>query len=156
MDTDADIDETDRQLLDALVADGRASARELATETGVATGTATKRLRDLEDAGVIEGYQAEVDYAAFGYEVTAIFRLKVDGSGLSDIVDELRSHGRTIGVYEVTGDADVIAIGKFTSTDEMNEAIKRLVTHENVRSASTSVVLDTVREYGHPPILTPE
>jgi hypothetical protein len=38
----------------------------------------------------------------------------------------------------------------------MNEAIKRLVTHENVRSASTSVVLDTVREYGHPPILTPE
>ena len=114
------IDDIDRQLLRALFADGRASASDLAEAAGVATSTATKRLAQLEDGGIVAGYQPEVDYEAFG--------------------------------YEVTGSDDVVAIGKFESTEVMNAQIKDLLTHEHVRSASTNIVLNTVREYEHPPV----
>jgi DNA-binding Lrp family transcriptional regulator len=148
----ATIDDIDSQLLNALLSDGRASASDLADAAGVATSTATKRLARLEDDGVVEGYQPDVNYEAFGYEVTAVFRLDVEGDGLADVVDELQASGRMIGVYEVTGSDDVVAIGKFSDTSELNAQIKDLLTHEHVRSANSNIVLDTVREYDHPPI----
>ncbi|WP_415379551.1 winged helix-turn-helix transcriptional regulator [Halosimplex sp. TS25] len=148
----ADIDDTDRRILDALLDNGRASASELAETAEIATATATKRLQRLEESDVIDGYQPEIDYGAFGYEVTAVFRLDVEGAGLGDVVADLRDTGHMIGVYEVTGSDDVVAIGKFESTEAMNAQIKDLLTHPEVRSARTSIALDTVCEYDPVPV----
>jgi hypothetical protein len=46
----------------------------------------------------------------------------------------------------VTGDYDVIAIGKFTDTDEMNDQIKSLLTDPDIKESNTSVVLNAVVE----------
>ncbi|WP_459193487.1 winged helix-turn-helix transcriptional regulator [Halosimplex sp. J119] len=147
----ADIDDTDRRILDALLDNGRASASELAEAAGVATATATKRLQRLEESEVIDGYRPEIDYEAFGYEVTAVFRLDVEGSGLTEVVEDLRETGHMIGVYEVTGSDDVVAIGKFETTEAMNAQIKDLLTHSEVHAARTSIALDTVCEYAPVP-----
>ena len=48
-----DIDDTDRQIIDALLDDGRASASELAERADVATATATKRLQRLDRKSVV-------------------------------------------------------------------------------------------------------
>jgi len=151
-DADVDLDDIDRKLLARLLADGRAGASDLAEAAGVATSTATKRLQRLEDDGIIEGYRPEIDYASFGYQVTAVFRIDVEGTGVGSLVEDLLTSGRMVGVYEVTGSDDVVAIGKFESTEVMNAQIKDLLTHEHVRSASTNIVLNTVREYEHPPV----
>lgn len=147
-----DIDDTDRQIVNALLGDGRASARDIAAETGVAATTVTKRLSDLEESGIIESYMPTVDYGALGYDVTAVFRLSVEGSGLATVVNRLQAHDQMIGVYEVTGSHDIIAIGKFTSTDEMNTEIKDLLTNPDITATNTNVVLETVREYEQFPV----
>jgi DNA-binding Lrp family transcriptional regulator len=51
-----------------------------------------------------------------------------------------------ISVYEVTGDYDIIAIGKFKDTDGMNRQIKQLLTDADIRESNTSVVLNAVVE----------
>jgi DNA-binding Lrp family transcriptional regulator len=147
------IDEIDGQLLRTLLVDGRASASDLAEAAGVATSTATKRLARLEGEGVVGGYQPEVNYAALGYEVTAVFRLDVAGDGIPALVEDLRATDRMVDVYEVTGSDDVVAIGKFTDTTELDAQVKRLLTHEHVRSVSTDIVLDTVCEHDPVPVL---
>jgi len=38
-----------------------------------------------------------------------------------------------VSVYEVTGDADIIAVGKFTDTDDMNDQIKSILTDADIR-----------------------
>jgi len=150
------IDDIDRALLSALLADGRASASDLAETADVATATVTKRLSRLEEDGVIEGFQPQIDYDAAGYGTTAVFRLDVDGEGLSEVVADLQATGRMVGVYEVTGEHDVVAIGKFTGTEELNEQIKTLLTHPHVRATSTNIVLETVSEYDAPPVAPAE
>lgn len=152
----ATIDDIDRQLLRALLADGRASASDLAEAAGVATSTATKRLARLEDEGVVTGYEPELNYDALGYEVTAVFRLDVAGDGLADVVSTLQDSGRMVAVYEVTGSDDVVAVGKFRDTTELNAQIKAILTHEHVRSANSNIVLETVSEYDHPPVTPAE
>ena len=140
------VDDTDRRIVNALLSDGRASARELASETGLAATTVSKRLSDLEEREIIESYRPVIDYDRLGYDVTAVFHLSVDGNGLETVVDRLRDHERMVSVYEVTGSHDVVAVGKFEDTDEMNRKIKDLLTDPDVEAANTSVVLDVVRE----------
>ncbi|WP_313693039.1 HTH-type transcriptional regulator Lrp [Halorarum halobium] len=138
----------DAKLVNALLGNGRASLRSLGEDLDVSVTTVSNHLRDLEEEGVIEGYTPRVNYDKLGYDVTAIVQLKVEGEALPEIVDRLEDQKQMVSVYEVTGDYDVIAIGKFTDTDEMNEGIKGLLADADIRETNTSVVLNTVVENG--------
>ncbi|MFB6234123.1 MAG: HTH-type transcriptional regulator Lrp [Halopenitus sp.] len=136
----------DAKLVNELLGNGRASLRSLGEELDVSVTTVSNHLRDLEEEGVIEGYTPTVDYGKLGFDVTAILQLKVEGDALPEITETLREEKQMISVYEVTGDYDVIAIGKFTDTDGMNDQIKSLLTDVNIRESNTSVVLNAVTE----------
>jgi DNA-binding Lrp family transcriptional regulator len=136
----------DAKLINALLGNGRASLRSLAEELDVSVTTVSNHLRDLEEEGVIDGYTPRVNYDALGYDVTAIIQLKVEGSALPEITDRLTDLKQMTSVYEVTGDYDIIAVGKFRDTDGMNRQIKRLLTDADIRESNTSVVLDAPLE----------
>ncbi|ELZ20923.1 HTH-type transcriptional regulator Lrp [Natrinema limicola] len=136
----------DADLVNELLGDGRASLRSLAETLDVSVTTVSNHLSDLEDEGVIEGYTPQVDYDALGYDVTAIMQLKAEGSALPEITQTLKDHRQMISVYEVTGDYDVIAIGKFKDTDDMNDEIKSLITDPDIKQSNTSIVLNIVSE----------
>ncbi|MFB6166175.1 MAG: HTH-type transcriptional regulator Lrp [Haloarculaceae archaeon] len=137
----------DRKLVNALLGDGRASLRSLAEDLDVSVTTVSNHLKDLEEGGIINGYTPRVDYDALGYDVTAIVQLKVEGSALPDVTERLRDHEQMISVYEVTGDYDIIAIGKFTDTDGMNDQIKELLVDPEIKESNTSVVLNAASEH---------
>ena len=137
----------DRKLVNALLGDGRASLRSLGEDLDVSVTTVSNHLSDLEDQGIINGYTPKLDYDALGYDVTAIIQLKVEGSSLPEVTDNLQSHKQMISVYEVTGDYDIIAVGKFTDTDGMNAQIKELLTDPEIKESNTSVVLNTASEH---------
>jgi DNA-binding Lrp family transcriptional regulator len=136
----------DAKLVNALLGDGRASLRSLAEDLDVSVTTISNHLGDLEDQGVVRGYTPVLDYDELGYDVTAFIQLKVEGSALPDITDRLKEHKQMTSVYEVTGDYDVVAIGKFQDTDGMNDQIKELLTDPDINESNTSVVLNTVNE----------
>jgi DNA-binding Lrp family transcriptional regulator len=52
-----------------------------------------------------------------------------------------------VSVYEVTGDHDIIAIGKFEDTDDMNDEIKTLLSDPGITESNTSVVLNPAKEH---------
>ena len=137
----------DRKLVNALLGDGRASLRSLAEDLDVSVTTVSNHLSDLEDQGIIQGYTPKIDYNALGYDVTAILQLKVEGSALKTVVDDLQQHRQMMSDYETTGDHDVIAVGKFTDTDDMNDEIKALLTDPDIKESNTSVVLNIAKEH---------
>jgi Transcriptional regulators len=139
-------DNLDNQLINLLLSDGRASLRSLGEGLDVSVTTVSNHINDLEAGGVIEGYTPIINYAELGYDVTAIMQLKVEGAALSEIVDRLRDQEQMISVYEVTGDYDIIAIGKFGDTNGMNAQIKELLADIDIRESNTSVVLNAVKE----------
>ena len=137
----------DRKLVNALLGDGRASLRSLADDLDVSVTTVSNHLSTLEDEGIIQGYTPKVDYDKLGYDVTAIVQLKVEGSALPDVTDDLAAHDQMVSVYEVTGDYDIIGVGKFLDTDDMNEQIKDLLTDPEINESNTSVVLNAAKEH---------
>jgi DNA-binding Lrp family transcriptional regulator len=137
----------DRKLVNELLGDGRASLRSLAEDLDVSVTTVSNHLSTLEDEGIIDGYTPKVDYDALGYDVTAILQLKVEGSSLPEVTETLREHKQMVSVYEVTGNYDVIAIGKFADTDGMNSQIKELLVDPEIKESNTSVVLNAAKEH---------
>ena len=137
----------DRRLVNALLSDGRASLRSLGEDLDVSVTTVSNHITDLEEQGIIQGYVPEVNYGQLGYDVTAIIQLKVEGSALPEITDRLGDQTHMTSVYEVTGDHDIVAIGKFADTDHMNDQIKELLTDPDIKESNTSVVLNPVVEH---------
>lgn len=136
----------DEDLVNELLDNGRASLRSLAEELDVSVTTISNHLSDLEEEGVIRGYTPRINYDKAGYDVTAVMQLKAEGSALPEITDTLQDHQQMISVYEVTGDYDIIAIGKFEDTDDMNDEIKSLITDPDLKQSNTSIVLNAVSE----------
>ena len=72
------IDNFDRQILRLLQQDGRISNQDLADRIGLSPSPCLRRVRALEDAGVIKGYRAQVDAKALGYTLMALIYISMD------------------------------------------------------------------------------
>jgi Lrp/AsnC family leucine-responsive transcriptional regulator len=74
------LDRSERVILRALQQDGRLSNVELAREVGLSESPCFRRVRRLEETGVIRGYTALVDPHRLGYGVTAFVSVTLDKS----------------------------------------------------------------------------
>jgi DNA-binding Lrp family transcriptional regulator len=135
-----DVDDIDRQVLAALIADGRAADADLGAAAGVGASTASWRRQSLEDAGVIREYQPRLDYAALGQPVTALFQVDVDPSVRETVLAALRDDARFYTVYEVAGPDDILAFGRFPDRDSLVRARRRLRGEEGVRHVRVTPV----------------
>ncbi len=64
------LDPTDRRILSELQADGRMTNVELARRAGISAPPCLRRVRRLEEAGIIRGYHADTDPQKLGWEIT--------------------------------------------------------------------------------------
>jgi len=72
------LDAYDRKILAALQRNGRLSNVELAEEIGLSASPCLRRVRMLEEAGVIRGYQANLDRDEVGLGLTVFVGVKVE------------------------------------------------------------------------------
>lgn len=72
------LDRTDLKILDALQTNGRLTNAELAERVGLSLSPCWRRLKRLEESGVITGYQALLDRKALGLGVTAFVRVDIE------------------------------------------------------------------------------
>ncbi|MCF7876461.1 Lrp/AsnC family transcriptional regulator [Candidatus Bipolaricaulota bacterium] len=135
-----------KKILEKLMVDGRKSIREVAREIDVSPSTVSNHLEELMENGVIKRFKPAIDYEKLGLDLTAITKIQAEGRKISDIVDQLRDEGSLTHVYEITGEFDILVIGKFDSRESMNREIKRMLNFSAVERADTSIVLNAVKE----------
>ncbi len=82
-----DLDDTDRALLRALVADATESAGSLGRRFGLSQPAAWRRIKRLEDAGVLAGQRVVVDKPALGFGVTVFLGIKLATKGRVSLED---------------------------------------------------------------------
>lgn len=85
------MDERDRTILHALIRDSRTSYVELARRLHITEAAVRKRVRHLEEGGVIQHFTIRVDPAALGYGAVAIIGLDAEPSALAETYESLRT-----------------------------------------------------------------
>ncbi len=73
------LDSFDWRILDALQNDGRLSIVDLGERIGLSSSPCHRRVRRLEEGGVIRGYSAQLDRLRLGLQLTIFMEIKVDG-----------------------------------------------------------------------------
>jgi len=108
---DQEIDSLDRKILRALQADGRASNVELSAQVHLSAPQCFRRVRALEERGVIRGYRAEVQPSALGLGVMAYVSLNIDGGQFGrvrEIEADIRAFPQILECHTVSGDSDYL------------------------------------------------
>jgi Lrp/AsnC family leucine-responsive transcriptional regulator len=73
-----ELDRYDKRILTLLQADGRMSNQDLADAIGLSPSPCLRRVKALEDAGLITGYRALVDAKKLGYSLMALIYISMD------------------------------------------------------------------------------
>ncbi|WP_300056281.1 Lrp/AsnC family transcriptional regulator [uncultured Roseobacter sp.] len=104
------LDDLDRRLLRRWQADASLSPAELAEAVGVSAGKAARRLARMQDAGVIEGVSAVIDWAALGYAVEVSLRITLDKTqsrAFDEFIEAAREVAEVTEIQTFLGRVDV-------------------------------------------------
>ncbi len=105
------LDRIDRKILNDLQENGRMTNVELAERAGISAPPCLRRVRALEEAGVIKGYHADIDAGTLGYGVMVFAQVGLSTQSETDLKkfeDLVRSWPLVRECYLVSGEADYI------------------------------------------------
>lgn len=141
-----EIDKKDEKILKHLLVDARQSARALAYKLNLSTVTMISRIKKLEEKKIIVGYTARLNHESLGYDITAIIEVTTTKGKMLEIEQEIAKTENISAVYDITGEADVLVIGKFRNRKSLSEFVKKISSIPNVENTVTHLVLNTIKE----------
>jgi DNA-binding Lrp family transcriptional regulator len=141
-----DFDEKDEKILKHLLVDARQSARALGHQLNISTVTMLSRIKKLEEKKIIQGYTARLNHESLGYDITAIIEVTTTKGKMLEIEEEIAKTENIFAVYDITGDADILVIGKFKDRKSLSKFVKKVSSVPNVENTVTHLVLNTIKE----------
>ncbi|UWQ92737.1 Lrp/AsnC family transcriptional regulator [Aliisedimentitalea scapharcae] len=139
------LDPIDRKILSELQADGRMTNVELAKRVGISAPPCLRRVRTLEEAGLIRGYHADVNARELGFEVQVFAMVGLDSqaqSELSAFEEKCRGWPLVRECHMLNGEVDFMlkCVAPDLSTFQ-TFLTGDLLTTPNVASVKTSLVI---------------
>jgi DNA-binding Lrp family transcriptional regulator len=149
------IDLLDRRILKELQADGRITNVALATRVGITPPPCLRRVRALEDAGIITGYHADLDERALGFELTAFAMVGLHSQAEADLrafENRVLAWPLVREAYMISGETDYVLRCVAPDLPSFQDfVIRELTAAPNVASVRTSLAIRSVkREPGIP------
>jgi Lrp/AsnC family leucine-responsive transcriptional regulator len=149
------LDAIDCKILEVLQRDGRISNVDLATEVQLSAPQCFRRVRALEERGVVRGYRALIAPESLGLGVTAFVSLNLSSTAfprVRDIEALLRDFPEVLEIHTVSGDCDYLL--KVVSRDL--KSLSRLLTDrlmqiEGVADVRSMVCMEEIK----PPAVLP-
>lgn len=146
---EAPLDALDRQIVEALRENARASVVELAKSLSAPRTTIAKRVTRLEKEGVVRGYTARVDHDRIGDGQVAYLLLKVLHDPMSLAEDLGRRFTKIKGVEDVhilAGEWCLIVKLRASHIQEVHRTVEQLVKEEGVVRTTTLTCLKSIQE----------
>ena len=142
------IDETDRLILQILQTESRLTNLELSERVGLSPTPCLRRVRRLEESGLIERYRADVDRRRLGYPIMAFVQVRLNQqveSALEMVEAAVRERPEIINCFLVTGDSDYMLQVVAKSLDDYADFMRKHLTQiPAIQNIQTSFVLDSI------------
>ncbi len=143
------MDAKDRQIVRELQRDGRISNLDLAERVNLSPSPCLRRVRLLEEQGVITGYSALVDPKAYGLTVTAFIRitlLRHEADSVRQFENRIATIDEILDCYLLTGEADYLLRVVVADLEGYEDFVRsRLHSIPGIASINTSVAYGRVK-----------
>ncbi len=146
------LDAIDRRLLAALQENGRLTATELAERVGLTTSPCLRRIRQLEEAGVITGYSTVIDQTKVGLPVSVFVSIKLERQredAMQRFETAVRRWPEVVECYLMTGTRDYLLRVVARDLSDYERFLKQTLTRlDGVASIESSFALAQVKHSG--------
>ncbi len=146
----------DSRILDAMQADSRLSNQEIATKIGSSPSSVWRRVRVMEQAGVINGFHLSVSAEMLGWSETVLVHVSLNTHSEQTtraFTELIAESPEVLECYAVTGDHDYLL--KVLATD-MRAYYRflegRLMSREFISRTSSTVVMSKIKETSEVPV----
>ena len=148
------LDAIDWHILNELQADGRITNVELARRVGISAPPCLRRVRALEEAGLIRGYRTLLDEKQLGYEVTAFAMVGLHSQTEADLIafeNTVNGWPEVRECYMLSGEVDFLLKCVVPDLQSFqNFIIRELTATPNVDSVRTAL---TIRQTKNEPVV---
>jgi Lrp/AsnC family transcriptional regulator len=144
-----DIDPIDRKILSELQRDGTLSADQLSERVGLSRNACWRRVKIMEDAGVITGRAALVDAEKLGFGLSVFILIRTthhEPEWLKKFRDAVTSIPEIIGVYRMSGDLDYVLRARVPDVKAYDRLYQRLIARVPLSDVSASFVMEEIKE----------
>lgn len=143
------LDDTERRILAALQAQGRLPNVELAERIGLSESPTYRRVRQLEDAGVIRGYTALLDQRLLGLEVTAFVQVTMEkqpDATTEAFLARVEDEPHIVECHAMSGSYDYLMKVVARNIDHFSELVmQRMLKFPGVRNVESSFSLKEIK-----------
>ena len=141
----AQLDELDRQLIEALARDARVSNRKIALDLGVTEGTVRGRIKRLQQEGLIS-FTAITSFGLADSARMAFIGVEVNVSDVRSVAEKIAELPAVNAVMITMGRFNILAICLFNSLDNLLEvASNQILSMPGVHHVETSIAVKTVK-----------
>lgn len=151
-----ELEKADLLILQALQANGQLTNQQLAEHIGMSASPCWRRVKRLEEEGVITGYQASVDRKTIGLGVMVFVRIQIDTHSHTQaqrFEHAIHTLDEVVGCYAIAGEADfllqIVATDLDSYADFAMNTIRRL---PGIKEMHTMFVLKEIKSSGTWPI----
>jgi DNA-binding Lrp family transcriptional regulator len=151
----AELDETDRLIVDALRADGRLSMRALAARVHLSRANVYTRVARLQRDGVITGYAALIDPVRYGYGLSAYVYLDIAQRSWQGLRRQLLDMPEVDHVSLISGEHDIMLRVRTHDASSLRDVVlTRLQEMPEIRATQTVLIFEELTPGGnsHPPV----
>lgn len=139
-----ELDTVDRQILELLHENGRASYNEIGDHLDITGNTVRRRIDELEKLGVIDGFTVMVNPINLGYMVVA-FGLNTEAGKTQQVVEQLSNNEEVFTLRVLSGTHNVIFDSCFKSQKHFQNFVhEELHTIEGITDYESSVMTQSV------------
>ncbi len=144
------MDKTDYAIVRELQKDGRLTNQELSERISLSPSPCLRRVKALQESGIIKGYAAIIDQKKYGLPITVFIRMKLDhnsGENVERFETAVSRLGEVLECHMMTGGADYMLRVLVASLDEYEEFMRRRIhVIEGIASIDTSFVIGEVKQ----------
>lgn len=135
-------DLTDRKIISILQKDGRITMKNLGELINMSTPSTIDRVRRLEEAGVIKGYAAVVDYIALGYDMHIYIFVEVNQNKRPGLLEYIAKNQLIAGAHGVAGSKDMV-LDVYCRTSEFNKLVDEL---RSFGETESNMIMEFIKE----------
>ena len=135
-------DLTDRKIISILQKDGRITMKHLGELINMSTPSTIDRVRRLEEAGVIKGYAAVVDYIALGYDMHIYIFVEVNQNKRPGLLEYIAKNQLIAGAHGVAGSKDMV-LDVYCRTSEFNKLVDEL---RSFGETESNMIIEFIKE----------
>ena len=142
------MDTTDRKLLDLLQRDASLSLDELSARAALSRNACWRRIKRMEDDGVIKARVTLLDAARINVGLTAFIALRTtehSAKWLEQFSRAVRDIPEIVGVYRMTGDVDYLLQAVIPDVAAYDALYKRLIGRITLADVSSSFVMEEIK-----------